>query len=123
VKRVTIESPYAGDIEANVAYAKECVLDCLRRGEAPYASHLFFTQTGILRDELPFEREMGIEAGLAWQAASELVAVYVDRGVSEGMRKGIARAVAMWIPVSVRTLGGDAHIEAKWRRELFSEEN
>ena len=38
---VVIESPYAGDVEANVAYAKRCVLDCLRLGEAPYASHLF----------------------------------------------------------------------------------
>lgn len=44
---VVVESPYAGDVERNVAYAKRCVLDCLKRGEAPYASHLFFTQSGV----------------------------------------------------------------------------
>jgi hypothetical protein len=48
MKLVIIESPYAGDVEPNVAYAKAAVLDCLSRGEAPYASHLFFTQDGIL---------------------------------------------------------------------------
>jgi len=40
MKLVVIESPYAGDIEANVKYARECMSDCLKRGEAPIASHL-----------------------------------------------------------------------------------
>ena len=33
--RVVVESPFAGDVERNMEYAKEAVLDCLRRGEAP----------------------------------------------------------------------------------------
>ncbi len=56
MRLVVIESPYAGDVQANVAYAKRCVADCLRRGESPYASHLFFTQDGILDDLKPEER-------------------------------------------------------------------
>jgi hypothetical protein len=37
---VILESPYAGDVEANVAYARAAVRDSLMRGEAPIASHL-----------------------------------------------------------------------------------
>ena len=52
MKLVIIESPYAGDIEKNVAYARDCVRDSLMRGEAPYASHLLYTQPNILDDYL-----------------------------------------------------------------------
>jgi oligoribonuclease (3'-5' exoribonuclease) len=99
-----IESPYAGDVAANVAYARRCVLDCLSRGEAPCASHLFFTQEGLLDDADPVERRLGIEAGFAWGASSQLVAVYVDRGVSDGMRRGIEAALARGANVEVRAL-------------------
>ena len=40
MKLVILESPYAGDVEANVEYARACVRDSLSRGEAPIASHL-----------------------------------------------------------------------------------
>ena len=104
MKRVLIESPYAGDVEGNVAYARACVLDSLRRGEAPYASHLFFTQPGLLDDCDGQERALGIEAGLAWGAAAELTVVYADRGVSGGMRAGIERAELEGRPVEYRSL-------------------
>ncbi len=56
IKRVIIESPYSGDIPRNLLYARLCVFDCLNRGEAPYASHLFFTQ--VLNDnDLEKERQ------------------------------------------------------------------
>ena len=37
---VILESPYSGDVEANLEYARSCLHDCLERGEAPIASHL-----------------------------------------------------------------------------------
>lgn len=33
--RVVLESPFSGDVEENIKYAKECIRDCLKRGEAP----------------------------------------------------------------------------------------
>lgn len=104
--RTVIESPYAGDVETNLAYAKRCVHDCLRRGEAPYASHLFFTQSGLLDDLNPEERELGIKAGFAWGAAATYVAVYVDRGISGGMRQGIRAASQRGAHIEVRSLEG-----------------
>ncbi len=106
MKLVAIESPYAGDVEGNVAYLKRCILDSLGRGESPYASHLFFTQPGLLDDRQPIERLAGIAAGFAWAEKADLVAVYVDRGISRGVNEGVARALAANQPIEFRTLEG-----------------
>ena len=89
MKRVIIESPYSGDIEKNIKYARMCIKDSLSRNEAPIASHLLYTQEGILDDNIVNERVHGIQAGLEWQRVAELVAVYTDYGISEGMKHGI----------------------------------
>lgn len=105
MKLVIVESPYAGDVEANVEYARRCVRDSLSRGEAPIASHLLYTQPGILCDEVPAERQWGIDAGLAWRAVAEASVVYTDLGISRGMEYGIAAATAAGNPVEYRTIG------------------
>ena len=94
LRRVILESPYAGEVDANVAFARRCVRDSLERGEAPLASHLLYTQPGILDDTIPIERLRGIGAGLAWYRLAEACVVYLDRGLSDGMRCGIAAASA-----------------------------
>jgi len=99
MKRVLIESPYAGDVENNIAYARKCMRDSLDRGEAPFASHLLYTQHGILDDYDPRERKLGIEAGLIWGACASLTAVYIDLGISDGMKLGIKRAIQERRPV------------------------
>ena len=105
-KLVVLESPYAGDVEANLTYLRACMADCLRRGEAPYASHALYTQPGVLDDTIPAERRLGMLAGFAWGALAARCVVYVDRGISNGMREGIARAEANGIGVEHRTLAG-----------------
>lgn len=104
MRLVVIESPYAGDIEANVDYARRCVRDSLTRGEAPIASHLLHTQPGILRDEVKEERQWGMDAGHAWIAKADILAVYADKGVSRGMKWGMEIAAKHGIPVEYRTL-------------------
>lgn len=105
MRLVIIESPYAGDIEANVRYARACVRHSLSLGEAPIASHLLYTQPGILRDEDPQERQWGIDAGLAWKAVASASIVYADRGITQGMEYGIAAAKAAGIPIEYRNIG------------------
>lgn len=104
MRRVILESPYAGDVAANVAYARACVRDSLSRNEAPLASHLLYTQEGILRDEDPTERWLGIDAGLAWGAVAEATVVYTNHGISDGMALGIAAAMHQGRPVEYRRL-------------------
>jgi len=104
MKLVILESPFAGDIEKNIEYARACVRDSLLRGEAPIASHLLYTQPGILDDAIPVERQHGIDAGLAWRAVAHGSVVYTDRGISKGMEYGIAAALAAGKTVEYRTL-------------------
>ncbi len=100
---VIIESPYSGDVARNTEYACACLLDSLRRGEAPIASHLLHTQ--VLDDESPIGRHDGIEAGLAWYRVAEKCVVYEDFGMSRGMAEGMARARSHGVPVEFRRLG------------------
>lgn len=92
MRRVIIESPYAGDVEENLRYLRACLRDSLLRGEAPFASHGLYTQAGVLDDTDPEERAHGIEAGFAWRPAAEATVVYTDRGISHGMHQGIEDA-------------------------------
>ena len=104
MRRVIVESPYAGDVERNEAYARAAMRDCLVRGEAPYASHLLYTQPGILDDDDPDQRQHGIEAGFAWADVADAVVVYIDHGISEGMRVGIERHEAAGLTIDEREL-------------------
>ncbi len=112
MRLVILESPYAasesGTVEENVAYARKCLRDCLLRGEAPIASHLLYTQSGVLDDNIPEERVLGIEAGLCWGHFAQATVVYVDRGMSSGMLEGILRAKREDRPVELRRLFGSA---------------
>lgn len=105
MRLVILESPYAGDVERNVRYARACVRECLARGESPQVSHLLFTQDGILRDEIPEERQLGIDAGLAWKRVADASVVYTDLGISRGMEYGIAEAEKAGLPVEYRSIG------------------
>lgn len=103
---VILESPFAGDVAGNIKYAKACVRDCLTRGEGPIASHLLFTQPGILDDTKKEERALGIGAGHAWYPCAEAAVVYLDRGMSSGMIAGIKIAHKYEVPVEIRFLPG-----------------
>jgi len=103
-ERVVVESPLQGDFERNLRYAALCCNDCLRRGEAPYASHLFFHRPGLLNDAVPEERERGIRCGFAWAAAAGKRAFYVDFGLSAGMVQGLREARRQGQRVEFRVL-------------------
>jgi predicted phosphoribosyltransferase len=104
MRLVILESPYAGDIEENIKYARAAVRDSLLRGEAPIASHLLYTQEGVLDDSKETERRHGINAGLAWRRVADASVVYVDRGISTGMQYGIAAALEAGVPVEYRKI-------------------
>lgn len=104
MRLVVVESPFAGNIESNIEYARRCVADCLKRGEAPLASHLLYTQPGILDDTKPEERKLGIEAGHVWIYWAECLVVYTDRGISNGMKAGIEYANGAGTPVEYRSI-------------------
>lgn len=104
MRRVILESPYAGDVEENTRYAQLCVADALNRGDAPIASHLLYTQPNILDDTLVEERNKGIDVGLSWAQVADATVVYTDRGITSGMKYGIKRAEYFSLPIEYREL-------------------
>lgn len=107
-KRVVIESPFRGRHKAeearNVAYLHRAMRHSIGLGEAPYASHELYTRA--LADSDPTEREAGIDAGLSWGRAAELVAVYLDLGCSPGMLLGVRAHRDRGTLVEARWLSG-----------------
>lgn len=104
---VVIESPYAGneaEIKKNTLYAQLCMKDCISKGEAPFASHLLYTQPNILFDGDPIERKSGIAAGLRWVENADKTVVYEDLGCTSGMKQGINHAKKYGRPVEFRKL-------------------
>lgn len=106
---VIVESPYAASethsVEQHIEYARACVRDSLSRGEAPIASHLLYTQPGILDDLIPDERQWGIDAGLAWRRVADFSVFYTDLGWSKGMLYGKAAAEKTQVRIIERKLG------------------
>jgi hypothetical protein len=132
---VIVESPFSADtpelFARNLQYLKACVLDCLQRGESPYASHGFFPN--FLHDANAEERELGMDCGFdvghafaaaararledKWLADDEAYAeqnlstraaqvVYTDLGISSGMQRGV-EALDGILPREDRQLGED----------------
>lgn len=105
MKRVVIESPFkpkadrdkdpeawAAELRRNIQYARAAYRYALHQGVAPFASHLNYTQPGVLDDQVDEERWWGINAGLEVTRDFEESWFFLDLGMSEGMRYGEERA-------------------------------
>lgn len=101
--KVFVESPYKGDTYANRIYLRRAMMDCIGRGETPFASHLIYTQ--ILDDDIPEERTLGISLGEPWRESSNFTVFYVDYGMSGGMIKALETCKIKGIDVKFRTIG------------------
>lgn len=101
---VILESPWRGGIAICRQYLNDAIRDCLTRGESPYASHMMLT--GALNDANAQERDFGIKAGFEWRRVATKTVVYIDLGISEGMRLGLEHAAKIGHPVERRALGG-----------------
>lgn len=105
---VIVESPFRGgnltERRANVKYAYKCLLDCISRGEAPFASHLFYPQ--FLDEDNYEDRVRGIALGYAWGKLADLHIFYTDRGWSKGMLLALARCREKSLRTEFRSLGG-----------------
>lgn len=113
---VVIESPHWGKTypqrNHNWLYLTECCRHSVLSGEAPFASHGFYTQ--FLNDDDPFSRALGIKLGQVVMARASFVAVYCDLGISPGMKAGIKAAHKLGLVVQKRKLGAPWK---PWREE------
>jgi len=99
---VVIETPLRGDYVKNQKYARLAMLDSLLRGESPFLGHLLYTQ--VLKDGDSDQRERGIHAHFDWITKADYLAIYIDLGISEGMKRGMAIAAGLGLPIVDRHL-------------------
>jgi hypothetical protein len=121
-KFVDIETPYSAhtpkEVVRNIRYTRACMRDSLLKGEIPFASHLLYTQSGILDDNLPDERKKGIMAGKALiEKLKATTVVYTDLGMSKGMELGISIAKRARRKIVYRSLGKE------WEKKFLKNEN
>jgi hypothetical protein len=116
-------SKYAGRyspaelLRQNLVYARLALDSALKRGETPFASHLLYTQVWSEKPEL---REAGIKAGIEMHKRADVIALYVDLGVSSGMRAASDHAGLIGCSQERRIIL-DAEARGRDPRELLAE--
>jgi nucleoside 2-deoxyribosyltransferase len=98
MKLAYICSPYRGDIERNIEYAKELTLLAIKQGYAPITPHLYLTQ--VLDDNNEEQRKAGMEIALELLKKCDVVVVGTRYGVSQGMAReldfALRQATGKW---------------------------
>ena len=91
---VYICSPYSGDISRNTEMARRYSRYAIKRGCIPITPHLYLP--GILSEET--ERDLAIGIDLAVLGRTDELWICGDV-ISEGMKREIAHATAMGLPM------------------------
>ena len=101
MRRVILESPYAGNVEENVAYARAAVRDSLLRGEAPIASHLLYLLRVLGRLQLGLLHLLGVSSALSSQISGAINGTTTMKQAFSNMAKSMmedaAKFALKWI--------------------------
>lgn len=96
MKLIFVASPYAGDVEKNIEYAKEACRYVLNEGSAFFCPHLLYPQ--ILDDDNLEERKLGINMGKEFLDKCDELWVFGNR-ISSGIFEEIEFARRKGIPI------------------------
>lgn len=93
---IYVASPFAGDVEQNIANTKAYCRYVMEQGCVPLASHLLYPQ--FLDDTNPAERSLGTHMGMELLSRCDALWLFGDT-VSPGMAAEFDEAVRLDIPV------------------------
>ena len=83
MKLTIIEAP----LKDGDAYLKLCIEDCFNRDEAPFSADGFYRHH--LDQKVMTQRAKTISAGLEWARYADVIAFYIDHGITETMQAHI----------------------------------
>jgi len=86
MKKVFVCSPLRGDIEGNIAKAKQYCREEALKGNIPIAPHVYFTQ--FLDENSEEERTLGISMGIELLKMCDELRVCGDE-ITQGMKREI----------------------------------
>jgi hypothetical protein len=84
-------------------YAKKCIQDSLKRGEAPFAGQLLYSN--LLNDRVQSEKDIILVSHLSWIAVADVIAIYTDMGLSASMQMAINVAMIKNKRLEYRSIG------------------
>ena len=93
---VFVSSPYAGDVEMNVEFAKQACQYVITTGNAFFCSHLLYPQ--ILNDQIQEERKLGMAMAKQLLLSCDELWAFGNR-ISQGMSEEIEYARQHDIPI------------------------
>lgn len=96
MKMIFVSSPYAGDVEKNIKFAKQACHYVITTGNAFLCPHLLYPQ--VLDDVNPEERSLGMKMAKQLLSACDELWVFGDR-ISRGMFEEIEYARRYYIPL------------------------
>lgn len=106
-KLVVVECPWNPENPANVLkqerYSNYCILDSLRHGEAPYFGYQQFNL--ILNARISYERDISYLSHASWIPVADLLAVYIDHGITPSMQMSINVARVHNTKIEYRIIG------------------
>lgn len=108
MKRVYIASPCRGNgnggVDTYQRYLKQCLEHSISLGEAPYAPHAYLPKLVGCNDNVEAERRKGLDIGLKFLVVCNLLAIYTDYDITEGMQAEWDYAKAHKIPYVIRKI-------------------
>jgi len=109
VRRILVETPAVTATTVvpgrNVTYARRAMRDALERGEAPLMPDVLYLLSGVVDEDVPTDRALGLLAGYTWAAHAEAVVVYMDYGISPAVAEAVDNAKALGLEVEYRLIG------------------
>lgn len=107
-QRIFVCSPLRGDLVGNRRRAEQYCAAIARGGRIPFCPHAYYSNW--LDDNDPVDRELGISMGLEELGRCDELWCFTGAGgrISEGMKREIAEANRLGIPVKVNDPGGAA---------------
>ena len=87
-------------------YATRAIKDSLSKNEAPLASYVFYSDA--LSPRNPIERDIGLQSQLTWMKGADIIAVYMDFGITPAMQAVINSAILRVKRIEYRTIGSVA---------------
>ena len=96
MKMIFVSSPYAGDVEKNIKFAKQACQYVITTGNAFFCPHLLYPQ--VLDDANLEERSLGMEMAKQLLSVCDELWVFGDR-ISHGMFEEIEYARKNDIPL------------------------
>jgi len=96
MKLIFVASPYAGDIEKNIDFAKKACRHVLNEGNAFFCPHLLYPQ--ILDEDKEDERKLGINMGKKFLNKCDELWLFGNH-ISSGIFEEIEFARSKGIPI------------------------